>query len=243
MKNTYERAMKQVFEDEGGYTNDAADPGGPTNWGITIEDARMYWKTNATAEDVKNMPKSVAEDIYRKHYADPIHYDELPAGVDYSVLDYGINSGISRSIKVLQRLVNVPADGKMGPSTLSAVNAKNPKELINAIYDERLSFLQSLSTWGTFGRGWGSRCKRGRALALSMASNVPSPAVIVATGAGAAGAAIGHSYPHLWYWAIGLGAVASIAIIFLLYKWIKKYVNSNNSVVSVDVPKTTVPRT
>ena len=72
MKETYERAIAKVFEDEGGYSNDAGDPGGPTNWGITIHDARMYWKADADAADVKAMPKSVAEEIYIERYAKPI---------------------------------------------------------------------------------------------------------------------------------------------------------------------------
>ena len=39
---TYAAAMVRVFADEGGYTNDPVDPGGATNWGITIIDARKY---------------------------------------------------------------------------------------------------------------------------------------------------------------------------------------------------------
>lgn len=173
MQETYHEAMAKVFEDEGGYTNDAADPGGPTNWGITIFDARMYWKHDATAADVRNMPKSVAEDIYDKHYAQPIRYADLPPGVDYAVLDYGINSGISRGAKVLQRLVGVTADGKIGNITLHATHEVDSIRLINEIYDERLRFLQGLRTWSTFGRGWGRRCKEGRALALSLAAKYP----------------------------------------------------------------------
>jgi lysozyme family protein len=93
---TYDAAMARVFADEGGYTDDPKDPGGATNWGITIFDARKYWKANATPADVKAMPKSVASDIYRRHYARPIRYDDLPAGFDYSVLDAEINSGFGR---------------------------------------------------------------------------------------------------------------------------------------------------
>lgn len=172
MHSTYDRAMQQVFSDEGGYTNDPHDPGGPTNWGITLEDARHYWKFDATAEDVKTMPKSVAEDIYAKHYALPIHYDDLPAGVDYAVFDYGINSGISRSVKTLQRAVGITQDGVLGPVTLSAVHVSNPDKVIDAVYDYRLSFLRSLSNWSHFGNGWNSRCVHGRALAhqLSLAN-------------------------------------------------------------------------
>lgn len=168
MQSTYDRAMQQVFSDEGGYTNDPHDPGGPTNWGITLEDARHYWKSDATTEDVKTMPKSVAEDIYNKHYALPIHYDDLPAGVDYAVFDYGINSGISRSVRTLQETVGVVVDGVLGPNTLAAVNARDRGATIDAIYNAREAFLKSLSTFSHFGHGWMDRCHRGRILAHTL---------------------------------------------------------------------------
>ncbi len=168
MKETRSQAMSYVYQDEGGYSNDPGDPGGPTNYGITIIDARKYWKPDATAQDVRNMPKSVAEDIYNKHYLSPLRYDDLPAGVDYAVLDYGINSGISRSAKVLQHIVSVNQDGVVGPITVSASHAYDPVHIINAIYDERLQFLQGLHTWSIFGKGWGARCARGRKNALSL---------------------------------------------------------------------------
>lgn len=164
---TYSPAMQQgVFPHEGGYTNDAADPGGPTNWGITIYDARAYWKPGATAEDVRNMPKSVAEDIYAAHYATPLRYDDMPAGVDYAVLDYGINSGIGRAARVLQQLVGVAVDGAIGAETLAAAGRRDPAALVNAICDERLAFLKALATWPVFGVGWGRRVAEVRALAL-----------------------------------------------------------------------------
>ncbi len=176
MKETRTQAMSYVYQDEGGYSNDPGDPGGPTNYGITIIDARKYWKPDATAQDVRNMPKSVAEDIYNKHYLSPLRYDDLPAGVDYAVLDYGINSGISRSAKVLQHIVGVNQDGVIGPNTLAAIHSsgRSSDYLVNRIYDERLAFLQSLHTWSIFGKGWGSRCTRGRKNALAMVNTKPT---------------------------------------------------------------------
>jgi lysozyme family protein len=119
VKQTYHDAIQGVFAHEGGYTNHPADPGGPTNWGITIYDARKYWKPDANASDVKDMPKEVAERIYQAHYAAPLCYDDLPAGVDYTVLDYGINSGIWRSAKALQRCCGAVPDGIIGPEMRS----------------------------------------------------------------------------------------------------------------------------
>lgn len=168
MQSTYETAITQVFKDEGGYTNDPRDPGGPTNWGITLEDAHLYWNHAATAEDVKNMSKSIAEGIYVQHYAKPLHYDDLPSGVDYAVLDFGINSGISRSAKFLQRIVGVKDDGVIGPITLEAVLKMNSDSIIIDLYANRIAFLKSLPTFGHFGRGWMDRCLNGKQLALHL---------------------------------------------------------------------------
>jgi len=166
---TYDAAMIRVFADEGGYTDDTAkgDRGGPTNFGITIWDARKYWKADATAMDVKNMPKAVAADIYRKHYAIPILYDELPAGLDYSELDAAINSGTGRAIPWMGK-----AAGKVCKTADDAVKIANAAvdkvALIKAYWAIRLSFLESLSIWKSFGRGWLRRCTNGEAAAVRM---------------------------------------------------------------------------
>jgi lysozyme family protein len=170
MKNSYPTAIKSVLAHEGGYTNHPADPGGPTNWGITIADARMYWKSTATAADVKAMPLSVAQDIYKKRYWDAQRCDELPAGLDYSVFDYGVNSGIGRSGKVLRRILGLSdATSAVTQEVLDAVAKRDTKSLIVAMNDERLRFLKSLRTWPTFGGGWGRRVAEVKALSLQLA--------------------------------------------------------------------------
>jgi lysozyme family protein len=171
MISTYPQAIAKVFNSEGGYTNNPKDPGGPTNWGITLHDARTYWKSDATAEDVKRMPKSVAETIYQLHYANPIFYNSLPAGVDYSVLDYAVNSGVERAVKTLQSILGVTEDGVLGPVTLQAALAADPTQTINKIWDDRLQFDEKIKSWPIFGRGWSSRIRQGRKLALSLKGN------------------------------------------------------------------------
>lgn len=242
MKTTYSVALSRgVFPHEGGYTNHPSDPGGPTNWGITIADARKYWRADAAAEDVRDMPKAVAEDIYRRHYAAPLRYDELPAGVDYAVLDYGINSGISRAAKVLQRVCGETDDGRIGPDTLAAVSKRDPVDLVNAICDERLRFLKQLKTWPVFGNGWGRRVAEVRSLALHFAkdptpvamSNAPAagkgavPPPIAAKTAASAGASTATAVAgaSLWDWVtahpveaslIGAAIAAAVIAVFVL---------------------------
>jgi lysozyme family protein len=66
--SSYDAALARLLAHEGGYTNDAADPGGPTNFGITIYDYRKYVKPDATAADVKRMKLDEAKAIYRAKY-------------------------------------------------------------------------------------------------------------------------------------------------------------------------------
>lgn len=180
-----EKCISKVLEHEGGFTDNIHDPGGPTNFGITIADARKYWKHNASTDDVRKMSKGIAVDIYRARYWSPLKCDDLPSGVDYSVFDYGVNSGISRSAKVLQRIASVADDGKIGDITIKAVGEMDPVAIIAAINDERLAFLKSLKTWSVFGRGWGQRVSDVRAMSLAMANDIPhNPVVALGRGKG-----------------------------------------------------------
>lgn len=169
-KSSYDQSLQRLLVHEGGYTNDAADPGGPTNFGITIGDYRQYIKRGATSADVRAMTVDQAKTIYRARYWDAQRCDELPAGVDDTVFDYGVNSGIGRATKVLQRVVGVAADGVLGDETMLAVADRDPKEIIVAINGERLRFLQSLHTWPVFGKGWGRRVEEVQAFSLQLAA-------------------------------------------------------------------------
>lgn len=166
-------SIRDLLVSEGGYTNHPADPGGPTNWGITIHDVRRFMKADATADDVKALTKVQAIAVYKRKYWDLVQGDRLPAGVDYCVFDYAVNSGPSRAVKVLQRIVGVEADGLMGERTLAATLAKDPVMVINAIMDERLMFLRHLKTWSVFGVGWGRRVVAVRRDSLAMAKGAP----------------------------------------------------------------------
>ncbi|MGE0564709.1 MAG: glycoside hydrolase family 108 protein [Pseudolabrys sp.] len=167
---SYDAALSRLLAHEGGYSNHPSDPGGPTRYGITIHDYRRYVKADAAAADVRAMPLDHAKAIYKAKYWDALCCDALPAGLDYCVFDYGVNSGISRSAKVLQRVLGIVDDGKVGPATLAAVAMRDAGDLVEAICDERLAFLKRLKTWPVFGRGWGRRVAEVKAASLAMAA-------------------------------------------------------------------------
>lgn len=182
MKADYDECERRVLLSEGGYTNDPRDPGGPTNWGITLADARAYWKRGATAEDVRNMPRGVACEIYKLKYWDELNGDQLPSGVDYSVFDYGINSGVSRSGRVLRSILALPTkDWHVTPEVLDKLKTVHAATVIEAINNERMSFLRGLRTFPHFGKGWTARVSSVRAysehIAHDLTGDPPAPHV------------------------------------------------------------------
>ena len=162
-------SIARVLASEGGYVNHPSDPGGPTNFGITIADYRRYVKPDATAADVRAMRVEEAKAIYREKYWRAMRCNELPAGVDYCAFDYAVNSGTGRVPKVLQRILAVGVTGRLDDATLAAAKRCEPRALIQAICDERLRFLQGLKTWPVFGKGWSRRVGEVRASALGFA--------------------------------------------------------------------------
>jgi lysozyme family protein len=171
VKSTYDICLPLLLAHEGGYSNHPSDPGGPTNFGITIFDYRKYVKAGATAADVRAMTVDEAKRIYRVRYWDAQRCDELPAGLDYAVFDYGVNSGIGRSAKVLRLLLRVPDRSvTISDDVIAAARVADPITLVSEICDERLRFLQSLRTWSIFGRGWGRRVAEVKVAALAIAA-------------------------------------------------------------------------
>jgi lysozyme family protein len=168
---TYDEALRRLLVHEGGYTNHPSDPGGPTNFGITIHDYRRYLNPSATAADVRAMRLDEAKAIYRTKYWAALRCDELPHGLDYALFDYGVNSGTGRAGKVLQRLLGAADDGRMGDSLVAAIRTSDSRDLIVRLCDERLAFLKRLKTWPVFGLGWGRRVAEVRAAALRMTTD------------------------------------------------------------------------
>lgn len=170
----YDACLKRVLRYEGGYSNHPSDPGGPTKFGITIHDYRRYISPSGTADDVRNMKVDEAKTIYRARYWGAERCDQLEPGVDHAIFDYGVNSGIGRSGKVLRRLVGLPSNTSVvTPEVVRAANARDQADLVNAICNERLRFLKNLRTWPVFGKGWNSRVSDVRDFAGALAKNQP----------------------------------------------------------------------
>jgi lysozyme family protein len=164
----FDACMPFIFKAEGGYADNPADPGGPTNYGITLATLRAYeGDPNLTAEDVKKLTPAVAREIYRTAYWNRMQCGALPAGLDLEVFDFGVNSGPAESVKTLQRLVGVTQDGSVGPITLAAVRQFNVGDLIGRFAQARLAFYQGLNM-PEFEQGWATRVAQIQTAATKM---------------------------------------------------------------------------
>ena len=163
------------------YVDHPSDPGGATRWGITFNTLKAWRGKPVTKQDVRNLTKKEALDIYEAQYWKAVGADKLPEGLDYAVADYGINSGPARAVKDLQRVLGVTADGVIGVQTLAALKGRSTVKLIEDLCERRLKFVQGLSTYKTFGRGWKARIDGVRTKATAMAMGVETNAVPVHT--------------------------------------------------------------
>ena len=158
MTGDFAVSLAHVLASEGGYVDDPKDPGGRTNEGIT-QHVYDNWRLakGLPTRSVATIDPNEVEAIYRGLYWSAVAGDQLPAGVDYATFDYAVNSGAHRAACALQNAVGVPADGQIGPATLAAANAADPRRVINAVCSARQAFLESLPTFAHFGNGWSHR--------------------------------------------------------------------------------------
>lgn len=116
---------------EGGYVNDPNDSGGETNYGITEHVARSCGYEGR----MDCMPRTFAFRVYTTRYWHAVRADDLldlSEKVAEEVVDTGINMGVRRSSRFLQRSLNVlnlggelysdlKVDGSIGPATIAAL--------------------------------------------------------------------------------------------------------------------------
>jgi len=128
---------------EGGWSDHKADPGGKTMYGITEAVYHAWLKVRGLPiKPVRNISYSEALLIYREQYWKPTaeKYKLFP-GVDLAVYDAAVNSGVSRGIKWL----------------VASAGSTDHSVTVKKICRARLSFMQGLKIWQSFGKGWGRR--------------------------------------------------------------------------------------
>jgi lysozyme family protein len=161
MESNFAACLSHILAMEGGFSNDAVDRGGPTNWGITAATLAHYRGHPVTAEDVASIDPDEARAIYHAGYWATCRAPELPGGVDLMVFDVSVNSGPGRAVRMLQGALGIEVDGIFGPVTMRAVASSRPAELIEDLALARRRFYYGIvdgdPTQERFINGWMNR--------------------------------------------------------------------------------------
>ncbi len=201
--------LAEVLRWEGGWSNDPFDTGGPTNRGITIGVYAAYvgalgvvlttdtrgrvtvldeWGYKQLVEELRRIPADVVAEIYHRQYWRPICGDDLPIGIDLAAFDFAVNSGPTRAVKHLQKVLGVTIDGHIGAATLAAARAADPAVVVAQFLDSRRSFLRQIDVFWRFGRGWLRRVDGVQGAAMASLASAPSDAHFASGARGPSGA-------------------------------------------------------
>jgi len=128
---TVQDIAREIVAREGGYVNDPDDPGGATNFGVTIGTMRrlgldLTGDGVVSVSDVKALKRSDAERIFLDHYYKRPGVARLPKAVQASVFDMYVNAG-GNAVRILQRVLvafgqTISVDGAIGPITAKAAH-------------------------------------------------------------------------------------------------------------------------
>jgi lysozyme family protein len=166
----FDHALKIILKHEGGYVNHPRDPGGETNLGVT----KRVWQTwvGRTNVDMRTLTPAKVAPLYKAQYWDKVRGDDFPPALSLVLFDFGVNAGVSRAAKMLQRIVGAVADGQIGRGTRQAVQlyvtAHGLAKLVEAYSEARRDYYRALSTFDTFGRGWLRRVNETHAEAMKL---------------------------------------------------------------------------
>lgn len=154
---TIQDIAREIVAREGGYVNDPDDPGGATNYGVTIHTMRrlgldLNGDGRVDASDVRVLTRDQAEAIFLEHYFARPKIDALPQVLQASVFDMYVNAG-THAVKILQRLFNemritVSVDGAIGPQTIAAAEraaAAAPDHIADAYGIARRNYYYALA--------------------------------------------------------------------------------------------------
>lgn len=150
MSDTFTKTVSWLLSPdvEGEHSNDPADRGGDTWYGIS---------RNANPDMPWPPTREQAIQRYRERYWDTCHCNEMAPVLAVLTFDAAVQHGTTQAARILQRAVGVTDDGVIGPQTLAAaVFATN--ESISDFLSYRARFYNELCISDTsqrrFLRGW-----------------------------------------------------------------------------------------
>ena len=166
----FEPAIEKILELEGGFVDHPSDPGGATNFGISLR--WLQTVGDYDRDDIKDMTAAQASALYKEHWWDKHRYENIPDQlIANKLFDMSVNMGPKQAHRLLQRAMNsvlgkrtLKDDGILGPKTLQTLimsAAAQPHALLSALRAHQEGFYRLLvaqkPSFQVFLEGWINR--------------------------------------------------------------------------------------
>lgn len=160
----FDKAIKELFENEGYYSNDPRDSGGETIFGITKrwypnDFTKIY---NVCMSGDTKTGLELATEFYKRTFWNPL-YEELGEKLGIKLFDLSVNIGQKKLVRILQETLkldfdkDVGVDGKLGLQTISKYKEIKYKPSVYSAFIFRMSkYYESLDD-PTYFLGWLNR--------------------------------------------------------------------------------------
>ena len=141
MSKSFDWALACVLHHEGGFVNNPNDPGGATDFGVSLRFLRSVGEDidgdgDIDIDDIHALEFDDVEKLYKTHFWKPAKADKIRSElVAIKLFDMAVNMGVKQAWKLLQRACNalgtdLKDDGKAVPLTLAAVDSLHNKDFM-----------------------------------------------------------------------------------------------------------------
>lgn len=159
-QEVFESAFTVLMEFEGYMSDDLADAGGLTKFGIS--------QKSYPDLDIASLTMADAKAIYESDYFRRSHAHTLPPLLACNVFDTAVNMGTGRAVRFLQRAIGTTADGIFGSGSRrqleSALTHQGEENVVLDLLSYRAVFYAKLAarktTQSKYLRGWMRRTYR-----------------------------------------------------------------------------------
>lgn len=126
--SNFESCLSFTLRQESGLVFNPVDPGGVTNFGISVHLLSQFKGKVATADDIRALTLVDVKPIYFKLFWQALNLDRFEAwpALQLSIFDFAVNSGADAAARTLQNVLTCAAqpvqlDGVLGQATIAAI--------------------------------------------------------------------------------------------------------------------------
>jgi lysozyme family protein len=150
----FAKALAYTLRHEGGWSDDPDDPGGATNYGVTLKTAQRYGIS--TKEQLRAIGQAKVADIYRDGYWRFDGVDDQRVAT--KMFDMAVNMGPGAANKLFARALDFAGAAASPAALAAAANCREANRLLASLCDESAAHYRAIAAKrpasAKFLKGW-----------------------------------------------------------------------------------------